>query len=97
MSDRRDLIWQVELQDYYRGTWQSDGVRTIQRQSTFRGGRTYSEAVHQPCANEVGPWPERLRTVIELKRHYGGTIGQTSQVASLHLPQRDLYSDGAKS
>jgi hypothetical protein len=88
VSDRRDLIWRVELQDYNHGAWESDGFRTIERQSTFKGGKTYPEVVHQPCANEVGPWPERLRTFIELRRSYGGTITRTSQAASLTCPNK---------
>src|SRR5947209_11245932 len=58
------------------------------RQQLFRGGKAYPEAVHQPCANEVGPWPERLRTVLELRRAYGATISQTSPVASLTCPNK---------
>jgi hypothetical protein len=88
VSDRSDLIWRVELQDYNNGAWESDGFRTIERHSTFKGGKAYPEVVHQPCANEVGPWPERLRTYIQLRRRYGRTISQISQVVSLICPNK---------
>ena len=85
-SDRKDLVWRVDLQEYSDGAWQSIGTSMIKRQSLFKGGRTYSEAAHQPCSNEVGPWPLRLRTSLRLQRYYNPTISKIGPEASITCP-----------
>ncbi len=100
-ADQPDLIWSVTLENDQAGSWQNDGFRqgffntsaacqfnsALCRPGTFvAGGRLYDKTVPQPCANEVPPWPQDFRTVIEVRRVRGPVITRTSAVASLSCP-----------